>query len=159
MIALYLVAAHLFGDFVLQNRWQSAGKLHDARLRMQHVFFYCVPFWPVAAVYGHRPWWHGAAFIVLLYGLHFLTDSYRFHSTLGDVVQWRIDSYREPLVVKRAWLEYVTGAAESAGLRAVDVDDSAVRWPTPNPWPAIPLMVDQTLHLCQLAVLAGVFLT
>lgn len=163
MIALYLIAAHLVGDFVLQNRWQAADKLTSRRARADHVFFYCVPFVPILM---WRFWshpavedqgWRALAFLAALYALHFATDSQRFYSTLGDVVQWRIDFWRDPLVIKQEWLSYVVQNA-GHGPRAADVSDEAVRWPTPNPWPAIPLMIDQTLHLCQLALLGGLLL-
>jgi hypothetical protein len=157
VLALYLLAAHLVGDFVLQNRWQAVGKLADWRVRTQHVVAYSIPFWPIAAVYGNHPWWHGMAFLFGLYELHYLTDSHRFRSTLGDVVQWWLDWRVDPIHAKREWLEHAIGR-ETTSLRAIDLDDQAVRWPTPNPWPAAPLMIDQALHVCQLALLGGILL-
>jgi len=158
VIGLYLLAAHLVGDFLLQNRWHAALKLRYPVQRAQHVAWYCVPFVPIAALYGR---WSFSAivFLVSLAALHFATDSYRFRSTLGDVIQWRLDLHRDPLPLKRAWLDYALGAADrNPAIREIDVSDRAVRWPTPNPWPPIVLMVDQTLHLCQLAILGGVLL-
>lgn len=157
MIALYLLAAHLVGDFLLQNRWQAVGKLTDRWLRVQHVIGYLIPFCGLVA-YVHPALWRAAAFLGALAVVHYLTDSRRFYSTLGDVIQWRLDHLTDPVALKREWLEYVVGRAESAGLRAVDVSDEAVKWPTPNPWPATPLMIDQTLHIVQLAILGGLLL-
>lgn len=157
MLALYLAAAHLFGDFVIQNRWMAESKLRDPRIRLQHVLTYGIPFWPIAFLAAGVSWRAGS-FLVWMHVLHFLTDSRRFHSTLGDVVQWRLDYWRDPVTVKRSWLTYVTERAEST-MRAVDVSDDVARWPTPNPWPVAPLMIDQTLHICQLAILGGLFLT
>jgi hypothetical protein len=158
VIGLYLLAAHLVGDVLLQTRWQATLKLRNQRMRAQHVAGYCLPFVPIAVLYG-RWSWSPAAFLSLLAVLHFATDSRRFHSTLGDLIQWRIDLWRDPLPLKRAWLDYALAAADrNPAIRAIDVSDKAVRWPTPNPWPPIVLMVDQTLHLCQLAILGGVLL-
>ncbi len=99
------------------------------------------------------------AFLLSVMVAHYLTDSHRFRSTLGDLIQWRLNLWEDPVACKRIWLERVTERAESAGMRAVDVDQKMVRWPPPNEWPPLPLIIDQTLHVVQLSVLAAVFLT
>lgn len=130
MIALYLLAAHLVGDFLLQTRWQAALKLTSARVRARHVAGYLIPFVVVLALL--RPsWGHAVTFVCLLAVLHFLTDSRRFYSTPGEWIVWAVRRYRYGWLVLR--LE-------------------------PNPWPAMPLMIDQSLHLVQIAVLGGLLL-
>lgn len=136
MISLWLLAAHLIGDYVLQTRWQANGKFGwtsaAVRLRSTHVLTYMLPFAIVAAAYGDYDGprdvfsWRVTAFMALLMIAHWLTDSRRFTSTLGDVLAWRSSS------------------------KAVKLE--------PNPWPTIPLALDQTLHVVQIAVLAEAFL-
>lgn len=131
MVALYLLAAHLVGDFVFQSRWQAVRKFDDRAYRARHVLSYVAAFVPVLLVV--RPGWLPAgAFLLALAGLHFATDTRRFTSNVGDLVAWRFlrDEDR----------------AGSASLPA-------------NPWPTLPLAFDQTLHVVQLAVLGGLFLS
>lgn len=151
MIGLYLLA-HMVGDFVLQTRWQAAGKIDDRPTRLRHVLGYCVPFVPIAAIYGQ--WWGpgnwtGPEFMLLLGTLHFATDSRRFHSTLGDVIAWWLPPWfviSDDLYVRRE-------RDKKVFVRPRDVKLE------PNPWPPMPILVDQTLHVCQLALLGGLFLT
>lgn len=131
MIVLWLLVAHLVGDYVLQTRWEAVEKFGWTRLairrRTAHVASYLIPFLPI--VFTHqRGVWQGQAFVVGLVVLHWLTDAQRFPSTLGD------------------WLAWHLGA-----------DTRQFNLP-PNPWPSIPLVLDQTAHLIQIAVLAQVFL-
>jgi hypothetical protein len=114
--------------------------------------------------------WHeqrGFVFVVLLVALHYATDSHRFRSTLGDVVQWTIDRRVAPEVAVSAWINYLYGDVplelqlplERRLEIARDLDARRLRFPPPNPWEPIALMIDQTLHVCQIAVLAGIFLS
>ncbi len=171
MIALYLLAAHLTGDFLLQTRWQAVEKFTDWRARAWHVAGYTLPFIPLAAVYAHHAS-SAVTFLVALAVLHFATDSRRFLSTVGDVVQWRLDYYRNPRACLKTRLEdYVLRAATSdpsaanlTRLRTMTQGEAMLeahidpRWPPPNPWPPMSLMIDQTLHIVQIAVLAGLLL-
>lgn len=151
MIALYLIAAHLTGDFLLQTRWQAVGKFgwtaKACDLRTRHVLAYSLPFMPVAAAYAHGPA-ELAAFMLLLYALHWLTDSRRFTSTLGDVLAWH----------------GVVGPGDEermAVVRDPDTSDEDLRDVMrlePNPWAPLPILIDQSLHVVQVAVLAGLFL-
>lgn len=169
MLGLYLIAAHCVGDFLFQNRWQAAGKLTDLNLRCQHVFFYGVALAPVAflcprhfgASLGYGAWQTGCAFLALVVILHLMTDSRRFQSTIGDVVQWRYDFHVDPVACQREWFHWLVSndlSRTPSSTRATDIDLTRAQWPTPNPWPAASLMIDQTLHLVQLAVLGGIFL-
>lgn len=159
MIVLYLLAAHLTGDFLFQTRWQAVMKLTDAYVRLWHAITYTLAFVPVAVLCADdHVWLRAGGFLAWLLLFHYLTDSHRFRSTLGDVVQWRLDLRRDPLTCKREWLDHTLEHVGSS-VQAIDVDDKAVRWPPPNPWPLTPLAVDQTLHVIQLAVLGGIFLT
>lgn len=130
MIGLTLLACHMLGDFVIQNRWMTPAKFTSRRARTIHVATYCLPFVPVAAVFGtwDRPSnSSGFAFLAGLFVLHWLTDSRRFQSNLGDVVQWWITEHRLPRRHRIAC--------------------------EPNPWDALPILIDQSLHLAQLAAL------
>lgn len=146
MIALYLLAAHLVGDFVLQTRWQAAGKAgwttEAVELRARHVLAYCVPFVPLAIIYAPDTR-RALGFMAWLYVLHFLTDSRRFASTVGDWVSWTF-----------------TGAGETydVGERHGEAIEGCPRL-LPNPWTPIPILIDQTLHVCQIALLGGLLLT
>lgn len=172
MIALYLLASHLVGDFIFQTRWQAVSKFTDRRARLIHCTTYGAAFAPVLAYYGDTrlnglligP--RALGFMVGLVVLHFVTDSRRFRSTLGDVVQWKLDYRRDPRACAETWLEQeirdaLARGPESSGWiglareRVLEIDTS---WPPPNPWPACPLMIDQTLHIVEIAVLAAVFL-
>ncbi len=140
MIALYLLAAHMVGDYVLQTRWQAVGKFappgmldsaESFELRTSHVTSYCLPFIPIAVVYS-RDYRYAGAFMVWLFLLHFITDRQRFHSTLGDWFAWTFN------------IGYVAPRQEPL---------------PPNPWPPLPILIDQSLHIVQLAVLGGLFLS
>lgn len=171
MIGLYLLAAHLVGDFVLQTRWQAAGKLADSSLRMRHVWAYAVPFMPIVAwrTWGDAAWssWHtqrGVVFVSLLVLLHFLTDSRRFRSTLGDVVAWRFGGRASASAERRLALAHVHDpavgfdAATEQRVTALAGAPEPGGFPPPNPWTPIPILIDQTLHMAQLAVLGALFL-
>lgn len=157
MLPLYLIAAHLVGDFLLQTRWQAATKINDGWARFRHVAAYTVPFIPLAAVYGGggpfglTGWEAAPVFLASLFVLHLLTDSARFYSTLGDMIGWRF----RPMDVRRAdW-----GHSEAFKMLPPDLARDVVRRsPPPNLWEPIPIIVDQTLHACQIALLAGLFL-
>lgn len=166
MIGLYLLAAHMVGDFVLQTRWQAVGKYAPPRmldsvesfsLRTRHCATYCLPFVPIAIIYA-PDLRTAAGFISVLYLLHFVTDRQRFTSTLGDWVAWML---REPEPNPAADLRSGTGHLwdpTEDELRAAM--EAPIYLPLePNPWPGVPIMVDQALHVCQLALLGGLFLS
>lgn len=184
MIALYLLAAHLTGDFVLQTRWQAARKLHDPGVRLGHVVTYTLPFIPIAVVYAKWPtlnglhWEAAGTFLGWVILLHYLTDSYRFTSTLGDTVGWWVMRRHDPERTTRDWVDYLYGDRELIVMPMIGgpkpkVDphllawrnrqaDRLARgrlpWPPPNPWTTLPILLDQTLHIVQLAALAAIFL-
>lgn len=150
MIVLWLLAAHLLGDFVLQTRWQAerkfGWKLEAVLYRGRHVGVYALAFVPVAAVYAPRPL-YACGFIGWLGILHFLTDAQRFRSTLGDWLAW----------------EYVlTDEQRTVEQRRECLHPKLVRplgeLPSQS-WTPLPICIDQTLHVLQLAVLASLFLS
>lgn len=162
MIVMWLLAAHLLGDFVLQSRVHAALKFQDRVQRTSHVLWYVVPFVPIVVVATwpqDTAWWKGAAFLLGLAVLHWITDTRRFYSNIGDCLAWWASLHADPVGCKKVWLEHALERAETGTLRAIDVDDAAVRWPPPNPWPTLPLAIDQTLHVLQLALLGSLFLT
>jgi hypothetical protein len=106
VIALYLLAAHMIGDYVVQTEAMAAGKLRDRRIRARHVTAYTACFVPALLASTASPA-AAAGFLAALWAGHFVTDSRRWAS----------------------------GAA----------------------WPPKPILVDQSLHLLQLAVLGGLF--
>ncbi len=136
MLALYLVAAHMVGDYLLQTRWQALGKFgwtRDAvRTRATHCTAYTLAFVPV--VWSTLQDWPsvqgGVAFLAYLWALHFFTDAQRFTRTPGELLASLRDQARGREV-------------EPLG---------------PNPWAPMPILIDQSLHLVQVAVLAAVFL-
>lgn len=137
MIALWLIAAHLVGDYLLQTRWQAVGKFGWTReamiYRTAHVLTYLLPFIPIAFVYGGLL--GGVGFIAWLGVLHWFTDAQRFVRTPGELLvfnwkTWRIRNLPDNLAVELK----------------------------PNPWPSLPLAIDQTLHILTLAALGAWFL-
>lgn len=112
MLSMYLIAAHMAGDYLFQSQEMATKKLTDRLIRLQHVTVYTACFVPVVILQELN---HGVssikafAFLVGLFLAHFLTDS--------------------------------------------------KRWRTSNPWPAMPILQDQSLHAVQLAILGGLFLT
>lgn len=150
MIALYLIASHMVGDYMFQNRWHAARKFTNRWERALHVAWYGCAFTPVVAFYAPSQL-DGIAFVVLLVVLHFITDSRRYLSNLGDVLGWRFrQEFRRPGAKQREWRNQYKGN--------LPLGTRYDRTP-PNPWPGLPLMIDQTYHLVQIAVLAGLFLT
>lgn len=107
-VALYLIAAHMAGDYLFQSAFMAANKLSNWKVRAYHVSTYSLCFVPAAVAATTNPW-RLVAFIGCLGGAHFLTDS--------------------------------------------------KRWRTGNPWPSMPILQDQSLHIVQIAVLAGALLT
>lgn len=108
MLAMYLLAAHMAGDYLFQSSWMAANKLRDRNARALHVLVYTACFVP-AALAAHVSGSHVALFLYLLASAHYITDSRR--------------------------------------------------WRTSNPWPAMPILQDQSLHAVQVAVLGGFLLT
>lgn len=108
MIAMWLIAAHMAGDYLFQSAYMAANKLHDDVVRLAHVTVYTACFVPIAIHYADRPAM-ALFFLFFLFVTHFLTDSNR--------------------------------------------------WRTSNPWPAMPILQDQSLHAVQIAILGGIFLT
>lgn len=47
MCSLWLIAAHMLGDYVFQNDWMAANNLKDPFVRLVHVVFYSLCFLPV----------------------------------------------------------------------------------------------------------------
>ena len=69
----YLIAAHLLGDFILQNDWMQK-KSKSSFVCSVHVLFYLIPFVAVA-VWGGLYWW---AFAII--GIeHWLQDRFSLH--------------------------------------------------------------------------------
>lgn len=77
MRSIDLIAAHLVGDFVLQDHEMAMNKLADARVRARHVTRYCLPF-AVAGLVSRVDVKRLAAFLVLVWITHFITDSKRW---------------------------------------------------------------------------------
>lgn len=149
MIVLVLIACHMLGDFVLQTRWQASRKLVQASYRLRHVSAYSAVFVPVAVLSvraGHLPWWHAALFLAGLFVLHYLTDWHRFPSNLGDRLAYTGYWYLH-------WREIVPASPNFT----TEQKASGERPPNPplpkNPWEPLPILIDQTLHFCQLALL------
>lgn len=134
MLALWLIACHLTGDYLLQSRWQADAKLHNWRVRLRHVTCYTLVFVPLAFVYAGAGW-RTPAFLAALFVLHFATDSFRPPFSLGDVIEWRL------LPSNRAERERRHGVL------------------APSTWTPQAIILDQTLHLLQLALLGSLFLT
>lgn len=196
LLPLYLLAAHMVGDYLLQTRWQAAGKFgwtdKAVALRTRHVAAYCVPFMPIAGVYAHGwlfPFDHDATiivhgkacvFIAALFALHFLTDSRRFLTTPGEWLAWKLRNetawylirdpslYFEPLPVAELRRSRVSMTGESKDgpftkhgtVREVGGTDVLIHWDLePSPWAPTPILIDQTLHAFQLALLGALLLT
>lgn len=88
MIALYLIAAHMAGDYLLQTSQMAALKLTNWRVRARHVTVYtgcCM----LAAMAGGVWGWRLVAFAVSVYIAHFITDSHR----------WRTDNPWPPMPI------------------------------------------------------------
>lgn len=156
MIALYLLAAHMVGDYILQSRHQATLKLTDRLVRAGHVFTYSLCFVPIAFVYASPG--RAVGFLVWLFVLHFATDSRRFRSTLGDVIAWRIGPVGMTVKPKDLWRRDIWLGRLDMPESDVTEMPSTMRWPPPNEWAPMSILIDQTLHVVQLAVLAGLFL-
>lgn len=80
MVPIYLVAAHMAGDYLFQTSYMAARKLTDGLVRFSHVAVYALCFVP-AAWAAHPSGWGMAAFVVWLALLHFATDSHRWRTS------------------------------------------------------------------------------
>jgi hypothetical protein len=81
MLSLILIACHMIGDYIAQNDWMAANKLHCWKVRAIHVTCYSLCFAPVA-LYSHATTTTAAWFFAWLWITHFITDSRRWAS--GD---------------------------------------------------------------------------
>jgi hypothetical protein len=153
MLPLYLLASHMAGDYLLQTRWQAATKLTDPWVRSLHVLGYTAAFIPAAAVAG-VPWQEAVTFLGFLAALHWLTDSRRIRSTLGDWLEWQTMSDRGKIDEHERVRAHPTLGAVRIRHKTAD----GLKLP-PNPWEPMPILIDQSLHLIQIAVLAGWLLT
>jgi hypothetical protein len=163
VVALYLIAAHLVGDFIVQDRWRATLKFTDTSALWVHSFWYTLSV-AVAAMLSGTDAWKYAAFVFAVFTSHLVIDSRRYRSTFGDVVQWRLGARRDPQDAIAAWGDYLIQQdglhAEHENTRLTGRDSiDPLRWPPPNPWPPTVIMIDQTLHLTVLAVLGGLLLT
>lgn len=77
MRSIVLIAAHLVGDFILQTDEMATQKLHNPRVRAEHVSWYCLPFL-VAGIASRANPVRLAAFLPLLWITHYVTDSKRW---------------------------------------------------------------------------------
>ena len=73
MIALFVIAAHLCGDFLLQNHWMQR-KSKDSIVCLVHVLAYMLP-WAALLLAGICPEWVFLAVMVE----HFLQDRFQLH--------------------------------------------------------------------------------
>lgn len=80
MIALWIIAAHMAGDYLFQTNWMATNKLTDWSARARHVTVYALCFIPVAIVYAPNLSTY-VAFLVLLWITHFLIDSKRWRTS------------------------------------------------------------------------------
>lgn len=78
-IGLDIIAAHMLGDYILQNDWMAANKFKSAWVRTVHVFCYCLPFVAVAWLHAES-WQNGLWFVLAVFGTHWLTDCRRWAS-------------------------------------------------------------------------------
>lgn len=140
---LYLLSAHLVGDFLLQNRWMARNKLDNGWWRTYHVAWYCVPFVPLAIAYASS-FYAGFDFLLVLAAAHWITDSRTFRASLGDWIHWKFFMGNEARLAE--WL------------RPDRRDQRPSSKLPPNLWPLVSTAVDQTLHVAQIAIIAGLFL-
>lgn len=135
VIVLSLLAAHMLGDFVFQTRWQAELKFTDRGMRAKHVATYAIPFIPIAVAYAPSLW-RCIAFISGLMLLHYITDSRRLYSNFGDWLVWQFIQEDEPMSSR---------VQIAPGIWHVPLP--------PSQWGPLPMLVDQTLHICQIAAL------
>jgi len=93
VISLYLLTAHLIGDFPLQPDWMAAEKLDSRSVRARHVIRYSLPFIPLLALTSPL---NGLTFIVSNGVVHYLVDSRRWaepkdHWSPPEMWVWFID--------------------------------------------------------------------
>ena len=79
MIALWLIACHMVGDYILQTPRMAALKLTNAKVRAQHVTTYTLFFILPLLVY-RVPVAHSLLFLLAVWVTHFVTDSRRWAS-------------------------------------------------------------------------------
>lgn len=73
MTAIFILAAHLCGDFLLQNHWMQR-KSKDSLVCLVHVLAYMLP-WTALLLAGICPKWVFVAVMVE----HFLQDRFALH--------------------------------------------------------------------------------
>lgn len=101
MSGLLLLAAHMIGDYVIQNDWMAANKLKCWKARSVHVLVYTLGFVPFLLLAGA-----GTSQLLLFLAITAITH-------------WLVDTRR---------------------------------WASSDKWPPKPILVDQAIHITQLAV-------
>jgi len=87
MISLYLLTAHLMGDFVIQTDRMAAEKLHSRSVRAFHVATYSVPFLPLLSLTSTT----GSLVFVLSNGvLHYAIDTRRWAEPKDELESYPI---------------------------------------------------------------------
>ena len=172
MLSIWLIALHMLGDYVLQTPYMAANKFKSAAVRSVHVLLYSLPLGLFAGVWVRLhglPVWHSAAFFVGLYVTHWITDMRRWCSddplspqereavktaqammdmTQHDRTELMVSlSPLQKRLVQRFWEEMVFDAD---GRNKASLTQRYKLMP----WCAKPIMVDQTTHMLQLAVLS-----
>jgi hypothetical protein len=122
-------------------------------VRFRHTLVYALCFVPVTLA-QHIGLWDSLAFLFLLFVFHGQTDSWTFRSTLGDWIGWQFLSKQQREIEHRQAFYGPT----KIHIQPATIPDHAINSLPPNPWTSIPLIMDQTIHFIQIAVLAGFFL-
>lgn len=76
MLALWIIALHMFGDFVTQTHNMAQYKFSCWKWRTFHVIIYTVPFIPLAFLLGGT--WEPWILILLIFIPHWILDSRRW---------------------------------------------------------------------------------
>lgn len=70
----FFLAAHLFGDFVLQDQWMADRKASSHRACFVHILLYAAPFMLLIVHHG-APW----GSVLLILAQHYMQDRYALH--------------------------------------------------------------------------------
>lgn len=107
LLGLDLLAAHMVGDYILQNDWMAKNKRKYFGVLVFHSVVYALSFGLLAQFYTNDPVKRALFFVGII-----------FAHVLVDKVDWQMG----------------------------------------NPWPPKGILVDQTIHIVVLAILARILL-
>lgn len=138
MIGLYILLAHLVGDYILQTDRMAREKTRSSRWAFIHAAVYAACYAPLA-FYAPRPLF--ALYVILV--THFFIDRYRLARYVVEAKNWITDPWINRVTFWRGRGHVYVPARNPNFATSTGYDAEAPAWMTV--W--LFIIADNTLHL------------